>query len=205
MTPQSPAAWRADPGAAAYDEVRSRVLDAAERCVERRGLARVRIDEVASEAGCSRATVYRYFADKDELIRGVLVRRARRIARQVAKLMEGIDDPAELLVAGITKAVDAFRRDQYFESFYGPASAPATARIAGGSTAIHATVREALQPLFDLAEQRGRLRSDVTADEVTEWVILVTTALLTIPLPLERTIDDQERLLWHFLVPAVFA
>jgi len=39
----------------------ARVLDAALTCVGRVGLAKTTLDDVAREAGCARATVYRYF------------------------------------------------------------------------------------------------------------------------------------------------
>lgn len=197
--------WRADPGTEVYDQVRTRVVDAAERYVERNGLSRIRIEEIAEEAGCSRATIYRYFADKDELVREVLIRRAQRISAKLSRLIGTIDDPAELLVQGIARGVDEFRRDPYFESFYGPASAGTTTSIAGGSPAIRAVVGEAMTPLFDLAEAAGRLRPGVTRDDLTEWIMLVTTALLVIPQPSLGTRENQERYLRLFLVPAVFA
>jgi AcrR family transcriptional regulator len=197
--------WRAEPGTDVYGQMRERVIEAAERYVERHGLARVRIEEIAEEADCSRATIYRYFADKDELIRQVLVRRSRRIAARLAKLVDVYDDPSDLLVQGIARGIEEFRRDEYFESFYGPATAGTTARIAGGSTTLRAVVAEALKPLFDLAEATGRLREGVTRDEATEWVMLVTTALLTIPLPDVQSREEQEAFLRKFLVPAVLS
>jgi AcrR family transcriptional regulator len=197
--------WRADPGTEVYDQMRARVVDAAERYVEANGLAKVRIEEVAEEAGCSRATIYRYFSDKDELIREVLVRRARRISARLARLVGQVDDPADLLVQGIVRGVEEFRSDPYFESFYGPLAAGTTTRIAGGSTAIRTVVEEAMSPLFDLAEATGRLRPGVERDQATEWIMLITTALLTIPQPSMGTSAQQEEFLRTFLVPALFA
>ena len=70
----TPASWRADPSTDGYDAVRARVVEAAERWVERHGINRVRIEEIAEEAGCSRATIYRYFADRDAHTRSALTR-----------------------------------------------------------------------------------------------------------------------------------
>lgn len=195
--------WRADPSTGGYDRIRARIVDAAGRAVERHTLGKVRIDDIAREAGCSRATIYRYFDDKDEVIRAVLVRRARAISARLARSIRALDDPAELLVQGIVRGVEEFRSDPFFESFYGPASAPATTRVAGGSDAIHAVVREVMQPVFDMAERAGMLRSDTTRDEATGWVILVSTALLTIPLPDGKGRREQESYLRKFLVPAL--
>lgn len=47
----------------------ARVLDAALRCVARWGVAKTTLDDVAREAGCSRATIYRVFpGGKDTLL-----------------------------------------------------------------------------------------------------------------------------------------
>ena len=43
------------------DPAEQRVLDAAKSCCERWGLAKVTIEDIANEAGVSRATLYRMF------------------------------------------------------------------------------------------------------------------------------------------------
>ena len=52
-------------GAAA---ARDRLVDAAEACIDRFGVGKTTLDDVATEARVSRATVYRYFQNRDELV-----------------------------------------------------------------------------------------------------------------------------------------
>ena len=82
-----------------------RVVDAALRCVCRWGVAKTTLDDVAREAGCSRATVYRLFpGGKDGLIQTVA---HTEVARFFAALGDRMTDAASLedtLVAGITEA-----------------------------------------------------------------------------------------------------
>ena len=59
-------------------------------------------------------------------------------------------------------------------------------------------------PLFDLAESTGRLRPGVEREQATEWIMMITTALLTIPQPSMNTSAEQEVFLRTFLVPALF-
>ncbi len=57
------------------DPAESRVLDAAKTCCERWGLAKVTIEDIANEAGVSRATLYRMFpGGKDVLFEALRVR-----------------------------------------------------------------------------------------------------------------------------------
>src|SRR4029078_10561601 len=50
------------------DELGARMLDATITCLARFGVAKTTIDDVAREAGCSRATVYRYHANRNALV-----------------------------------------------------------------------------------------------------------------------------------------
>ncbi|HYP95908.1 MAG TPA: helix-turn-helix domain-containing protein, partial [Mycobacterium sp.] len=53
---------------ASTDDARERILAAAERCIDRHGIRKTTMDDVASEVGLSRPSVYRYFADRDDLL-----------------------------------------------------------------------------------------------------------------------------------------
>lgn len=49
------------------DEARRRLLDVARECIERMGIAKASLSDVATGAGVTRQTVYRYFEDVDDL------------------------------------------------------------------------------------------------------------------------------------------
>jgi AcrR family transcriptional regulator len=51
-----------------YAELRSRLIDAAERTIAERGLAAVKARDLAAEAGCAIGTIYNVFQHLDELI-----------------------------------------------------------------------------------------------------------------------------------------
>jgi AcrR family transcriptional regulator len=53
------------------DETRRRLVDAAERVLRAKGLARATTKEIAREAGLAEGTLYLHFADKLDLIRAV--------------------------------------------------------------------------------------------------------------------------------------
>src|SRR5437588_3389699 len=55
-----------------------RILDAAEQCLRHLGLRRLSMGDVASQAGLSRGSVYRYFPDRPALVDAVLERAAQR-------------------------------------------------------------------------------------------------------------------------------
>ena len=93
-----------------------RVLDAVKACCERWGMAKVTIDDIASEAGCSRATIYRLFpGGKDNLYEALRQRESREFfARLNAHLAEanGYED---MLVRGVVAATQALRADEHLQ------------------------------------------------------------------------------------------
>src|SRR3954451_6642532 len=82
-----------------------RIIEAALRCIARWGVGKTGLDDIAREAGVSRATVYRLFpGGKDTLLDAVL---HHELARFFADLGDRLAEAVELddlLVAGITTA-----------------------------------------------------------------------------------------------------
>jgi AcrR family transcriptional regulator len=76
---------------------RERIFQAAFACVARYGIAKTTVEDVAREARVSRATVYRYFSGKDDLIRQTIAWETARFFTQLAETVAGIEDLAPLL------------------------------------------------------------------------------------------------------------
>jgi AcrR family transcriptional regulator len=75
-----------------YQVLELRVLDATLTCIARVGVAKTTLDDVAREAGCARATVYRYFPGKQPLLNAVVAREADRITAAVLHAAIDADD-----------------------------------------------------------------------------------------------------------------
>jgi AcrR family transcriptional regulator len=69
-----------------------RVLDATLACVARVGVGKTTLDDVAREAGCARATVYRYYPGKQPLLHAVVAREVDRLAAEVTAAAAAADD-----------------------------------------------------------------------------------------------------------------
>jgi AcrR family transcriptional regulator len=63
------------PEAVATSAARARILDAASETFYRRGISAVGVDAIVAEAGVAKATLYRHFPSKDDLVVAVLRRR----------------------------------------------------------------------------------------------------------------------------------
>src|ERR1700735_383882 len=82
-------------------EARERILAAAERCIDRHGIRKTTMDDVASEVGLSRPSVYRYFGDRDDLLIELITRHARALLDRARKSISRQGSLADQLVQNV--------------------------------------------------------------------------------------------------------
>ncbi len=83
---------------------RIRIVDAALACVARQGVAKTTVEDVAREAGLSRATVYRAFPEgKDSLLSAVVDTELARLFSALGARMGESSDLSDVLVGGIVE------------------------------------------------------------------------------------------------------
>lgn len=185
------------------EAARERLVDAAEECLQRFGTAKTTVEDVASAASVSRATVYRYFGDRDELILAVLVRDVDRLLERVTKRFTPEGPLGTQLVDGILYWLGRVQREEKFAVMFAPDATGHTVNIPGAYAALFERTRAALQPALDLARGRGELRADVDLDEAVEWIMRVVISLLTVETPMQRSRQSLARFLERFLVPSL--
>lgn len=91
--------------AAGDGPIEDRVVDAALRCIARWGIAKTTLEDVAREAGCGRATIYRTFeGGKGAVLRAVLRREIARLTAVVDDAVGGAATLDDLVVRGAVAA-----------------------------------------------------------------------------------------------------
>jgi AcrR family transcriptional regulator len=87
---------------------REDLLGAAARRFVAVGLRRTTMEDIAREAGAGKATLYRYFGNKDAVIDALLEREARRFERVLERAAAGEQDAAARIEATFVAAVAFF-------------------------------------------------------------------------------------------------
>ena len=80
---------------------REEILDAAEVVFANSGLQDATVDAIASEAGISRRTIYRYFDNRDALLLGVILREADKMFDDIKQEIASFLDVGDQIVHAI--------------------------------------------------------------------------------------------------------
>src|SRR3982751_3500194 len=78
---------------------RERILDAAERLLGRFGYRKMTVDDIATEAGIGKGTVYLSFPSKEEVVLGTVARIVDAVCDEMARLAASDNPRAERLRA----------------------------------------------------------------------------------------------------------
>ena len=198
-----------DDAPADAEAARDRLIEAADACIERFGLAKTTVEDIAAEAKVSRATIYRYFPNRDDLILSVLLSSlSRSMERDLGDFFVDADTPArfgEALVQSAAYLLDAIRHDPRLEPLLDRETGGLSATISGASELLFHTVLEEWRPALSSAQERGLIRGDLAVDELSEWILRSILSLLIVEGPEHHSTDDERRLIATFLVPAVIA
>jgi AcrR family transcriptional regulator len=169
-----------------------RILDAAGELFARKEAATVGMHEIASAAGCSRATLYRYFENRDALYTAYVHREAYRLYREMTDQINSVVDPRDRLIEGMLASLRNVRESPALASWFATTQRPIGAEMAEESEVIKALTEAFVISLGpddpDLVAHRAR------------WLVRVMTSLMLFPGHDEA---DERAMLEEFVVPIV--
>jgi TetR/AcrR family transcriptional regulator len=196
--------WGDDRALLDDDDARRRLLDAAARCIARRGNTQVRMGEVADEAGVVRSTVYRYFASRDELLLGLLlVRTDTALGTFVGGLASPRDAARSIadLILGPIASVDG---DPLNEALFATESTAVISAVQAGSEPVVDLLMRHFGPLLQEWQADGQLRSDLDLREAVHWMNAVSHFLLAPPWR-QRSAAAKSRFVEQYVLRALLA
>ena len=158
-------------------EHRQRLLDAAAAEFAAKGLDGARIDDISLAAGLAKGTVYNYFDSKLDVFRAVIEEWTRRSSD--ARVSVADDAPvAERLRAVVVadmaaaKEMEEFARTAFREVISAPVDV--VEQLLPAFDPVDAELRRVIEQ----AQQRGELRSDRTAEELTRMFLTLVNGLM---------------------------
>lgn len=179
-------------------EARRRIMEAAVRCVQRFGVAKTSLADIAGEAGVTRPTVYSYFGGRDRVLHAAMLHAARDLSQRLAEHVRGFADPREQVVENLLFCLREFDRYPSLALLLGPGAADldATSTISPQGMEI---ARHGLAPTLEICPA---LRDQ--EDEIAEIMVRFFLSMLTLRGPERRDAAAMRAFLRRRLVPCVF-
>jgi len=183
--------------------VRERLLDSAEGCLEQFGPQKTSMEDVARAAGMSRATVYRYFENRDALLLGVASRQASALASEAISYLSRFNTISDWLVEGLLFTLREIPNRPVFASLVTSLDSRASGSLLLGSTGLVQIGVNVLQPMFANAKEQGLLRDDIDPEMLIEWLLRMLWTYLNAPSQVATDEEGMRKLFRMMLIPAV--
>lgn len=181
------------------DAATEAILDAALVEFDRHGIRRVALDDVARRAGVSRTTIYRRFANRDDLVAAVMDRENARLFADIADELKNARPQSNPYVEAFTAAIMRSRRHRVLNRMI--ADEPAlTLELAGRHYgAAVSRIEQALQVIFPagFADRIGTYAVHDLAESI--WRYAMMLLLLPSAEPIESAEEIRAFATKHFL------
>ena len=151
---------------AARDRTRRAILETALRLFTERGYIGVRVEDIAREAGVSRATFYKHFAERDEILADLFSRLLGGAGEGPTIDVPPSGDAQERVGALLTATAVRMLEDELLARFVYSLPIRHDAVLPGGAAVP--PVFAAVRAVLDEEITGGGVRSDVAADRATE-------------------------------------
>lgn len=153
------------PRAAARDRTRDAVLEAALRLFAERGYIGTRVEDIAQEAGISRATFYKHFAERDQILEHLF---GRLLGNAEEPSVPPDADPESRVRALLDAAAATMMADDLLARFVYSIPIRHDAVLPGGGAVptVFTQVRDALGAATD----DGKLRDDISLDRAMDML-----------------------------------
>lgn len=191
--------WKGSPPST-EQEARQRILDAANRCLERYGPAKTGLSDVAAELGVTRQTVYRYFSSTTELLLASAEAAAGPFVERVAEYCSTREEPGEIVVAAIVYVLEHLPKDPRLSLLL---AVDRTDLLAAGiisPTAIG--FGEAILRRFPV-DWEALGYDDAELKELAEYLLRIVQSLVIAPGDPPRSPEELTRYLARWVAPAI--
>ncbi|MBO2463223.1 TetR/AcrR family transcriptional regulator [Actinomadura violacea] len=181
-------------------EARQRIVDATARCIDRHGVAKTTLSDVASELGVTRQTVYRHFARISDIVGEVAAQGAESFVDRLVAHLQGVADPAEAVVEGMLFCVRAIPDEPHLSLLLQLKDSSAFGRGATAADAVAYGARMLRRFPVDW-EAAGVGEDDLIG--LAEVIMRLLTSLLQHPSEPPQGDERLRALLERWLAPAL--
>lgn len=196
---------RAQRSTQASEEQRALIVEATRECLNLTGHEKLRMEAIAKRAQCSRATLYRYFGGKEEIVQAIAAENYQRINKEVDEEIRQVSDLRMKLAIGLARSMAVSQLGDGTHKFTAELVGNAMSSSTSGMKAI---IIERVGPVYKIAVRDGWARQGVSKEDAINWIMLSSTGLLEMGWPNIGghilSPDEQVQYMCRFLLFPIF-
>ena len=180
-----------------------RILEAARDVFERDGISGARMGKIAERAGCSRATLYRYFPNKKALLHAYMARVAANFREILDQKLQGLRSFGGRLVEAVAISVELIREREDVAPFFSEEGLGLTAQLTSNAAAMREQLTRQIESESRSDRIEGELKGGVSPDEAAEWLTRAILSFSVLPSEGRSSADLREYLKKMLLPPLI--
>ena len=186
--------------------LKEKLIDAAEVCFEKKGVARTTMLDVAAEAGVSRTSLYKHYPRIDDVLKAAFVREFDRFEEKLATKLTRCDAAEDRLLETVIGIAENIPNSSWIGSLVsGPRTKTEETALHLGRSALDARIQNLIDEPLSALFQQGKLRADVDRTQVVEWTRIQVHAFSVVRHPGGYTKQKRRELISNFLLRAILA
>ena len=182
---------------------KQKIIDAALACYEDIGVENSTMESVAQRAGVGRATLYRHFANQDEMLTEVILFEISDMRTKLQQLKQTPDTLEAYIVEACMIVLIESPKKPITSYLFSDEASPIVSRLALTNNLLIEFGENLVAPIFEAAKKQDRLRDGVSLERMIEWITRFMISYLTNPSPLFKTKSQKRELIQHFLLPVL--
>jgi AcrR family transcriptional regulator len=182
------------------DEVRERIIKTAFTLYIAKGVGNVTFEDIAEEAKVGRRTIYRYFANKKELIQCLVDELSNDFLLTMTTQLTLISDNFYQLLEGyiIYLAIEG-PKDPSRAMLDGTKQAIHSGEFYFSSTLLYENWKKLITEPFNKAVANGEIRADIKMDQLLEWIGRLILHFIQFP----KKEHELRKIIQTFVLPAL--
>ena len=176
---------------------RQRIIDAALICLDRWGLEKTSLHDIAREAGVTRPTVYSYFVNRDEVVQAAMIQGGERFGLKLLNHINQFSSNRERLLQAVLFAYKNMPQEPYLKLV----KDAGLANMINEQAITSSEGREICRALFQEILQHDK-KYQKELDEITEVTTRFLLSLLLVEGAVKRNDNQMREFLEKRLLPA---
>jgi AcrR family transcriptional regulator len=181
----------------AENATRQKIIDAALVCLDRWGLEKTSLHDIAREAGVTRPTVYSYFTNRDEVVQAAMIQGGQRFGLKLLNHINQFSTPRHRLLEAVLFAYKNMPQEPYLKLVKNAGMA----HMINEQAITSAEGREICRSLFQEILQHDK-KYQKELDEIVEVTTRFLLSLLLVEGAIKRNDKQMREFLEKRLLPA---